>query len=271
MLLHLFKIDLKKMTSYRTFWIVAGLYFFMIGIGAASGMEVLKFVSRMVEGFGQNININRIPLYHFPDVWTNLIWTCGLLKIILGVMVIISVSNEFTYRTARQNIIDGLSRWEFVLSKILMNVVLSFASVVVLFIVGLLTGMIYSPSIEFGKMITDLEFFLGYFLEVFMLLSLAMMIGILVQRAGLAIVLLLLSWFIEWVIRATLFKNMADSDRPDRFFPMYAMGNIVEFPFFRYAFQEIRDYVSLAAAGIALFWTIIFNGISYMRIKAADI
>jgi ABC-type transport system involved in multi-copper enzyme maturation permease subunit len=270
-MLHLLKIDLKKMTSYRTFWVIAGLYFFMIGVGAASGMEVLKFIARMIEGFGQNININRIPLYHFPDVWTNLIWTAGLLKIVLGVMVIISVSNEFTYRTARQNIIDGLSRWEFIFSKILMNLMLSLASVAVLFLVGLLTGMIYSPSLELSKMVTDLEFFPGYFLEVFMLLSLAMMIGVLVQRAGLAIVLLLSSWFLEWVVRAIIFKNMADADRPDRFFPMYSMGNIVECPFFRYGFQEIKDYVSLAAVAIALTWTLIFNGIAYFKIKRADI
>jgi ABC-type transport system involved in multi-copper enzyme maturation permease subunit len=186
-------------------------------------------------------------------------------------MVIISVCNEFTYRTARQNIIDGLSRWEFIFSKILMNLMLSLASVAVLFVVGLLTGMIYSPSLELSKMVTDLEFFPGYFLEVFMLLSLAMMIGVLVQRAGLAIVLLLSSWFLEWVVRAIIFKNMADADRPDRFFPMYSMGNIVECPFFRYGFQEIKDYVSLAAVAIALTWTLIFNGIAYFKIKRADI
>src|SRR5688572_6247356 len=105
-MLHLLRIDLKKLTNYRTFWVVGGLYFLILGFGAASGMEFLKLLSRLIEGFGQEININRIPLYHFPDVWLNLIWHCGLLKIILAIMVVISVTNEYTYRTIRQNIID---------------------------------------------------------------------------------------------------------------------------------------------------------------------
>ena len=117
-MLQLLKIDLKKLTSYRTFWVVCGLYFLTLGFGAASGMEFLKWLDRTFQAFGQDgININRIPLYHFPDVWLNLIWVGGLLKVLLGIMVVISVTNEFAYRTIRQNIIDGLSRWEFLLSK----------------------------------------------------------------------------------------------------------------------------------------------------------
>ena len=37
--------------------------------------------------------------------------------IVLAIMVVISITNEYTYRTLRQNIIDGLSRWEFLLIK----------------------------------------------------------------------------------------------------------------------------------------------------------
>ena len=118
-MLHLLKIDLKKMTSYRTFWVVCGLYFLTLGFGAASGMEFLKWLANLLDNFDQKLNISRIPLYHFPDVWMNLIWFGGLLKVVLAIMVVISITNEFTYRTLRQNIIDGLSRTEFLVSKIL--------------------------------------------------------------------------------------------------------------------------------------------------------
>ena len=144
-MLHLLRIDLKKMTSYRTFWVIGGLYFLTLGLGAASGMEFLKWLARTFEDFGTNLNINRIPLYHFPDVWMNLIWCAGLLKIVLAVLIVISVTNEYTYRTLRQNVIDGLSRAEFLFSKILTNIMLSAISVVMIFVIGLVTGMIYSP------------------------------------------------------------------------------------------------------------------------------
>jgi len=110
-MLHLLKIELKKMTSYRTFWVVCGLYFITIGFSTASGMEFLKWLASFIDGFGENLNIDRIPLYHFPDVWLNLVWWSGLFKVLLGIMVVISITNEYSYRTVRQNIIDGLSRW----------------------------------------------------------------------------------------------------------------------------------------------------------------
>ena len=98
-MLHLLTIDLKKLIHYRTFWIVCGLYFITLAFSTASGMELLKWLARTVDGFGSKLNIDRIPLYHFPDVWHNLIWFSGLFKVVLAIMVVISVTNEFAYRT----------------------------------------------------------------------------------------------------------------------------------------------------------------------------
>lgn len=268
MLLHLLKIDLKKLTSYRTFWVVAGLYFLTLSISAASGMEFLKWLARTFEGFGQKLNIDRIPLYHFPDVWLNLLWTAGWLKIILAIMVVISVTNEFTYRTIRQNIIDGLSRSQFLTSKMLTNVLLSLMSVVMMFVIGLITGLIYSPHIDINSIITDLEFFPAYFLEIFFFLSYALMLGILIQRSGLTIILLLLSQLIEIVITVNI-----DFYVPDviQYFPMKSIWYLIECPFPRYAFQQIKDYVSLEMVATVIAWTTLFNYISYLKLKRADI
>jgi ABC-2 type transport system permease protein len=267
-MLDLLKIDLKKMTSYRTFWVVCGLYFVTLGFGTASGMEFLKWLAGTFEQFGQELNISRIPLYHFPDVWLNLIWVSGLLKIILGIMVVISVTNEFAYRTIRQNIIDGLSRFEFLLSKMLTNVLLSLMSVAMIFVIGLLTGMIYSPSIELNKMVTDLEFFPAYFLEIFFFLSYAMMLGFLIQRSGLTIILLLLSQMIEAIIKANL-----DDHLPwlIPYFPFQSIWDQIAFPFPRYAFQEIQDYISPLTMTIVIAWTFLFNYFSYLKLKKADL
>ncbi len=90
------------MTSYRTFWVVCSLYFVTLAFTTASGMEVLKWFASLIEGFGQKFNINRIPLYHFPDVWQNLVWISGLFKIVLSIMVVISITNEYQYRTIHE-------------------------------------------------------------------------------------------------------------------------------------------------------------------------
>lgn len=267
-MLHLLKIDLKKLRHYRTFWIVCGLYFLTLGFAAASGMEFLKWLASLIEGFGEKININRIPLYHFPDVWMNLIWFSGSLKVVLAIMVVISITNEYTYRTIRQNIIDGMSRSQFLTSKILTNVLLSLMSVTMIFVIGLITGLIYSQHISLDKILTDLEFFPAYFLEIFFFLSYALMLGIIVQRSGLTIILLLLSQMIELIIVANL-----DDYFPDlvNYFPMRSIWRLIDFPLPRYAFQEIRDYIPLAGALTVIGWTLLFNYISYWKLKRSDI
>lgn len=269
-MLHLLKIDLKKLTSYRTFWVVCGLYFVTLGVATASGMEFLKLLARTFEGFGQELNIDRIPLYHFPDVWLNLIFFSGCFKIVLAIMVVISVTNEYSYRTLRQNIIDGMSRWEFLQSKILTNVLLSFMSVAMIFIIGLITGLIYSPADAYEYILTDLEFMLAYFIEIFFFLSYALMISVLIQRSGLTIILLLLSQMIELIITSNL-----DDDHlmPEGvyFFPMRSLWRLIEAPYPRYAFQQIQDSLNYVATATVIFWTIVFNAISYWRLKRSDI
>ncbi len=267
-MLHLLQVDLKKLFNYRTFWIICGLYFFTLGVGAASGMEFLKWLAHTFKDFGSSLNINRIPLYHFPDVWQNLAWGSGLLKLMLAIMVIISITNEYQYRTIRQNIIDGLSRENFIVSKVLTNFLLSASSMVLIFLVTLVTGFIYSPEIIFPYMFTGVEFCFAYFLEVFSFLSFAFMVGIFVQRSGLSIVLLFAAFIIESIIKLNI-----DDYFPAliKFFPLESIKNLVPLPFARYAFQEIQDYVSLTSVAIALGWAFLFNYFSYLKLKKSDI
>lgn len=267
-MLHLLRIDLKKLTSYRTFWVVCGLYFVTIGFSTASGMEFLKWLANTFDKFGGKLNIDRIPLYHFPDVWMNLVWWSGFFKVLLGIMTVISITNEFSYRTLRQNIIDGLSRWEFLATKMLTNLVLSVVSVVLIFLIALITGFIYTPEINWDYVFTDVEFFPAYFLEIFEFLSYALLLGILVKRSGLTIILLLLSFVLEAIVKANI-----DDYVPwlIPYFPMQSITNLVPIPFYRYAFQEIQDYVDPVSVVISLAWTGLFNYFSYLRLTRSDL
>jgi ABC-type transport system involved in multi-copper enzyme maturation permease subunit len=267
-MLHLLKIDLKKLTNYRTFWIVCGLYFITLAFFTASGMELLKWLARTVEGFGSSLNINRIPLYHFPDVWLNLIYFSGFFKIVLGIMTVISITNEFQYRTLRQNIIDGLSRWQFLQTKILTNLLLSILSVAMIMLISFVTGLIYTPSINWNFVFADMEFLVAYLIEIFAYLSFALMLGILVRRSGLTIILLLLAPMLEIIIRENV-DEFIPAWIP--FFPLESISNLVPLPFKRYAFQEIRDYLTVSSIVIALCWAFLFNFFSYQKLKRSDI
>jgi ABC-2 type transport system permease protein len=267
-MVHLLKIDLKKLTSYRTFWIVCGLYFVTLAFTTASGMEFLKWLARTFEGFGSSLNINRIPIYHFPDVWLNLIYFSGFFKIILGIMTVISITNEFQYRTLRQNVIDGLSRWQFLASKILTNVLLSILSVAMIMIISFATGLIYTPTVNWTYVFADMEFLIAYFLEIFAFLSFALMLGVFIQRSGLTIILLLLARMLELIVRENIDEYVPWMIE---FLPLESIANLVPMPLERYAFQEIRDYLTVTSIAIAFAWTFLFNYFSYLKLKKSDI
>ncbi|MFN3386965.1 MAG: ABC transporter permease [Candidatus Thermochlorobacter sp.] len=107
--LTLFEIELIKTTRRTAFWVTALIY----TLFAVLVLSFLVFAAQTV-----NVN-NQEVLLRLPEGWSGLI---GLFKwfstIYVPVTITLLVASEFTYRTARQNVIDGLSKEEFFLSKL---------------------------------------------------------------------------------------------------------------------------------------------------------
>ena len=89
-----------------------------MGLVTSSGMEFLKWLKSKGADFDE-VDILRVPLYHFPDIWQNLTYISTYFQPILAIIVIISLTNEFSFKTIRQNIIDGFDRKDFLVSKLL--------------------------------------------------------------------------------------------------------------------------------------------------------
>jgi ABC-2 type transport system permease protein len=140
--------------------------------------------------------------------------------------------------------------------------------VLMVFFIALITGIIYSPHLVLSDILTDLEFFPAYFLEILSFLSYALMLGIFVQRSGLTIILLLLSHMIEGILKL---KIPDGAEAIKDFLPMQSITNLVALPFARYALQEIQDYVAIGSVLIALAWAFLFNYFAYLRLKKSDI
>jgi ABC-2 type transport system permease protein len=78
----------------------------------------------------------------------------------------------------------------------------------------------------------------------------------------------MLSQMIEAIIKANV-DNFLPGIIP--FFPFESIWKMISFPFPRYAFQEIKDYVSFFDVAIVITWTLIFNYLSYWKLKRSDI
>lgn len=124
--------------------------------------------------------------FSFPEVWHTLAYLSSFLVFIPGVLVIMLITNEYQYRTQRQNILDGWSRDQFIWAKLLGIAILSLCLTGVYAIVVLVTGLI-SPDIA-TAVISDKAYFIGLFgLITFNQLTIAFLFGFLFKRALLSL------------------------------------------------------------------------------------
>ena len=267
-MIRLIKIDLIKLANYRTFWFLTIMCFLLMSGIASAGMEALKWIDRTLGGIDE-FDVMRVPLYHFPDIWQNLAYFCTLFfKYILAIVVIISFTNEISYKTVRQNIIDGFDRRDFLISKMSTVVILSLVATVILFLISLITGSIYSPASEMSFMFKGIQFIPAYFLDTLAFLSFAALVAVLVKRSGLSMGTLLIYIIFEYIFSANLSGSM---EFIGDYLPIHAINSLIEIPYPKYVFQEIQDYVKLSSVLLVSAYTMLFVFLTYRVLKSRDL
>ncbi len=224
-------------------------------------------------------------IFNFPYIWHFNTFVAALLKIFLAINIVSMMSNEYTYKTIKQNLIDGLSKKEFIASKFLTVVLFSIVSTVFVAVISLILGSIYSDYTEWGIVFTDLRFLVAYFIKLVGFFSFCLFIGILVKRSAFALGFLILWQMFEGFTRGMIRWKLFDGETTDAimgFFPLNAMFNVLKEPFSRLsAVQSVANQIgeeialdygtSLLDMGIVLAWTAIFIWGSYRILKKRDL
>ncbi|MDW3209967.1 MAG: ABC transporter permease subunit [Reichenbachiella sp.] len=270
----LLQIEWLKLRYNRAFWILISMYSAGVIIVCSGVMMLLQYLKSKGADFN-GIDPTIIPFYDFPDVWHNIAYIATFFKVLLGFIMVISIANEASYRTMRQNIIDGLSKKEFLMTKLLIIGILSIGAMLLLFLIGLTTGSIYSHVWGWKYIFSDLQFLFAYGFEVFCYLTFALMIALLVRKAGLVIVGLLMYTLIFDPVASKLLEHFPHIWDQIRFLkdylPVTAMNNLIHVPYMKYFFQEIQDYISWRELSIASGWLIANISLSYWILKKRDL
>lgn len=214
-------------------------------------------------------------VFNFPDIWQNISFVASMryfIKIILGIIIIIIVTSEFHFLTIRANIINGLSRKDYLFGKIQMIILLAFFSTVILFLSGLYLGFTNSSSTSFSHVMGKTIFLLGYFIEIVTYLLFCLLIGILIKKTGLSFILVFVYLIVEPIIDYYM------SDTVAKFLPLNAMNRIIQTPNtslikvktpdFNFDFQEV---ISFTDVGVCVLYASVFIVLSYFILKKRDI
>lgn len=270
----LLKIEWLKLKHYRPFWVLVGLYGLLSVIVCSSVRLFFKYLRDKGAKFDE-FDPTMIPFYDFPDVWQNITYIATNFRLFLAFIIIISVANEVRNRTLRQNIIDGMSKKEWLGSKLLLIGALSLAATFLLFVVGLLMGLIYSHPDGYSNIFQSMDFLVAYGLEVFTFMTFALLITLVIKRPGIVIVCLMMySIAFEPILTLILANapNLPDFCRTIAgLFPITALNNLIHIPFQKYVLQSTQDYVSTKEFLIVLAWLVFNIWMSYWILRKRDL
>jgi len=252
--MNLLQIEWLKIKRYRTFWVLVGLFLLLLPLW---NYEVANGFIKL--GGGKKNGINFLSTaYSFPQVWGNLGFWGSIFITFITILVIIITTNEYTFRTNRQNVIDGWTRMQFFHAKIGMVMLLSLVATLYLFILGVLFGGAYSGSLK--NVFSDFEQVLYFFLLSVDYLGFGLFIAIWIRKSGLAIGLFLLySLIIENILKASI--NHFTDVPYGNLLPLQASDELLPFPLMQMAKAMISGGATISMtvyALVAVFWCAVY-------------
>jgi len=278
-MLRLLQIEFQKLKYNRAARFLSITYFVLICF-------IALIVSIEFNFGGVKFRVADQGIFNFPFIWHFNTYIAAILKIFLAIVIVSMMSNEYSYRTLKQNLIDGLSKKEFILSKFITVIGYALLSTIFVFLLSLILGYSFSDYNEFSIVFSDLEYLFAYFIKLMGFFAMCLFLGILVKRSAFAIGFLVVWWIGEGLtylfLKFKLFKDTDIAEQITQFFPLSSMSNLIKEPFTRLGAvqsaantlgEELnKSYdVQLLDIGIVLIWTGLFIYWSYAILKRRDL
>lgn len=176
----LLKTEWLKLKDYNVFKIIAIL--FAVGVIGANYV-VYIFNKKVIQAANTGGLVPSFGPYNFDHTWQTTSYVTGFILLIPAFLLIILATNEYTYKTHRQNIIDGQSRKEFIWVKMMVALIFTLASTIWVFLTAFTFGLFSGTSFSFNGF-GHIGFF---FLKSISYNLFAIMLSVWIRRTGFAI------------------------------------------------------------------------------------
>src|SRR5579862_6261652 len=158
---HILKTEWLKIKKYPAFW-------WVMGITALTYPGINYIFHGVYVDITQDNNKKGEILkalignpFSFPEAWHTVAYLSSIFVFIPAIVVIMLITNEYSYKTNRQNIIDGWSRNDFMSAK-LIDVLLLTSMVTLLYaVVAFILGVTNTEDKSANHL--DLIYYIGLF------------------------------------------------------------------------------------------------------------
>ncbi len=277
-MLRLLKIEFDKLKYNKASRILILTYFILLVLIAL--FAVIKFDIGPVK-----FHLAEMGIFNFPYIWHFNTFIAGLLKFFLLLVIVSMVSNEYSNKTLKQNLIDGLSKKEFILSKFYTVLAFAFISTIFVFLVSLVLGLFYSSFVESSIIFTDLEYLLAFFVKLVGFFAFGLFLGVLVKRSAFAVATMIVLFLVEFISYSVVSAYNRGTDLADniyQFLPFKSLWNLIDQPFSRLSAvkavaNQVGEDLSYDYAvhwyeiAIVLCWAALFIFLSYRLLKMRDL
>lgn len=274
-MLRLVNLELQKLLLNRASKVLIFISFIL-------PFTVLILSSIKINFFGFfTLELGELGIFNFPLIWHITTFFASYFKLFFAIVVVSMIGNEYSNKTIKQNLIDGLSKKEFILSKFYTIIFFSFLATCLIAIGSLLIGLYYSSYTEISLIFRETEFLLAYFVKLVGFFSLCLFFGMLVKRSAFALAFLFILYIVEWIIFSMVLKSSTSEIawRVKSFLPLESMYNLIEQPFQRVIMTKYPEKIDVAydyavhwyELLIVIGWTGIFIFLSYRLLKNRDL
>lgn len=275
----LIEIELIKLKNSKASKILIVVYFLLLT--SISLIAAIKFDIGPIK-----FHLAEQGIFNYPYIWHFNTYVAAIFKFFLLLVIVSMITNEYSNRTLKQNLIDGLSKKEFILSKFYLVIILAGVSTLFVFFTSLVLGYFYSDYTEFGIIFSDLDYLIAFFVKLLGFFSLGLFFGMLIKRSAFAVGAMFVWMFVEGIIHGLLqFKLDHDSElisKFTQFLPFTALSNLIKQPFTR--MKAVKTVASQVGEklntdfsvhwyeiAIVLIWTVLFIYFSYKLLQKRDL
>lgn len=231
-MIKLLKIEWLKIKSYTGFILLSS--FFALGV-VTSNYIVFMFKKNVLDKVKASELLFSGSPFDFDMVWKTVSYYSSYFLMLPALLLVILMSNEFSYKTHRQNIIDGWSRFEFLKVKLALALVFALASTLVV----IMTALVFGATSGSPFSVNGFEN-IGYFLlKAVTYNMIAILISLITKKSGVAIALFFIYTIFENGVSLLLFflavklkkDNHLDLGNLGNYLPMNASDGLLTSPF----------------------------------------
>lgn len=261
----LLSIEWIKIKKLKAAWIIIFAYMLLVPVWMYAWNNIF---GQLNSSLPAPIFPSTKTLWSFPTVWKFVTYAASYFNLLLSVLIVILTANEFSNRTLRQHIIDGLSKQKVITSKFLVIIGLAVFVTLYCFMISLIFGLTQGETIDFWE---NIEYLGLFFIQSLCYFGFAFLLGILIKKSALSIILFYGYIFVEAIVGLFLPATIY------AWFPANNFSKLTPLPFFETLSNQRVDLGELVIwpmyqnVIVSLIFLTLIYATAYLRLKRKDL